>query len=58
MNHQDSVAFWSFPLGTWFGVQVRVSWFFPVLIAYFLIRYPPALGVGDFRHSHRQRVAP
>lgn len=48
MNHQDSVAFWSFPLGNWFGVQVRISWFFPVLIAYFLIRpdYTLALGVA------------
>lgn len=48
MNHQDSVAFWSFPVGTWFGVQVRVSWFFPVLIAYFLIRpdFTLALGVA------------
>ena len=46
MNHQDSVAFWSFPLGTWFGVQVRVSWFFPVLIAYFLIRPDYTLALG------------
>lgn len=48
MNHQDSVAFWSFPVGTWFGIQVRVSWFFPVLIAYFMIRpdFSPRLGIA------------
>ncbi len=59
MNHQDSVAFWSFPLGTWFGVQVRVSWFFPVLIAYFLIRpdYTPALGAAVSGVCGSQRAA-
>ena len=48
MNHQDSFAFWSFPLGNWFGVQVRISWFFPLLIAYFLIKpdYTVAMGVA------------
>ena len=46
MNHQDNWAYWSFPLGTWFGVQVRVSWFFPVLIAYFLIRPDFTLELG------------
>ena len=50
MNHHDSVAFWSFPLGTWFGVQVRVSWFLPILIALFFVKYSPeyrfAVGVS------------
>jgi Zn-dependent protease len=46
MNHQDSVAFWSFPLGNWFGITVRISWFFPVLIAYFLIRPDYSLRFG------------
>ncbi len=46
MNHQDSIAFWSFPLGNWFGVQVRISWFFPILIAYFLIKPGFSLEMG------------
>jgi Zn-dependent protease len=46
MNHQDSIFFWSFPLGNWFGVQVRVSWFFPVVIAYFLISPDYTLELG------------
>lgn len=46
MNHHDSVAFWSFPVGNWFGVHVRVSWFFPVVIAYFLIRPDYTLALG------------
>ncbi len=48
MNHQDSFAFWSFPLGNWFGVHVRISWFFPLLIAYFLIKpdFTVAMGVA------------
>ena len=45
MNH-DSIATWSFPLGTWFGVQVRVHWFFPVLIAYFILRPGFSLELG------------
>lgn len=46
MNHQDSVAFWSFPLGNWFGVQVRISWFFPVLLAFFFLKFSPAMGAA------------
>lgn len=46
MNHQDSVAFWSFPLGNWFGIQVRVSWFFPVLLAFFFLKFTPAMAAA------------
>ena len=31
MNSDRSVAFWSLPLGSWFGVRVRMSVFFPLL---------------------------
>lgn len=38
MNHQHGPLFWSFSLGEWFATRVRVSYFFPVLIVFFLLR--------------------
>lgn len=32
MHHRESFLHWSFPLGTWFETQVRISIFFPVLL--------------------------
>ncbi len=31
MNNRNSPLFWSFPFGTWFATQVRVSLFFPLV---------------------------
>jgi stage IV sporulation protein FB len=38
MNHRDSPLYWSFPLGTWFATQVRVSVFFPLIIIVLCLR--------------------
>ncbi len=44
MNQPESMALWSFPLGTWFGVQIRISWFFPFLLLIFFWKFGMALG--------------
>lgn len=46
MNSHQSSHLWSFPLGTWFSTQVRVSFFFPLLILAFCLRYGLELGAA------------
>ncbi|MEX0726107.1 MAG: hypothetical protein WD065_07545 [Planctomycetaceae bacterium] len=38
MNHQHGPLFWSFSLGEWFATRIRVSYFFPILIAFLLLK--------------------
>ncbi|QDU09141.1 M50 family metallopeptidase [Gimesia aquarii] len=39
---------WSFPIGTWFLTQVRVSIFLPVLLLVFWVHYSLGLGIALF----------
>ncbi|HUG93267.1 MAG TPA: site-2 protease family protein [Planctomycetaceae bacterium] len=38
MSHRDSPLYWSIPFGTWFGTQVRVSIFFPLIVLVLCLR--------------------
>lgn len=44
MHPRSNPLFWSFSLGTWFQTRVRVSWFLPIAIAWFLFKFGWALG--------------
>ncbi len=48
MDSRTTPFFLSFPLGTWFQTQVRVSLFFLIVLIYLLLEYPPAVGVTIF----------
>lgn len=39
MANRQNPLFWSFPLGTWFGVRVRVSWFVPLVALWLAVDF-------------------
>lgn len=41
---QRNPLFWAFNIGTWFGVRIRVSIFFPLAMCWFLYRFGVSLG--------------
>lgn len=45
MNSRQNPLFWSFKVGHWFGVQIRVSWLFPLLLAWLLYKLGLQLGM-------------
>lgn len=45
MNHRDSPLYWSFPVGTWFATDVRISVFFPLLLLLFCFQLGLLLGL-------------
>lgn len=46
MGNRENPLYWSVPLGVWFGTQVRVSVFFPLIVLVLCFRlYDPELGV-------------
>lgn len=70
MNYRESPLYWSFPTGSWFRTQVRISAFFPVLALILCIRVDDLkLGlifsvillastlVHEFAHVHIARMA-
>ena len=38
MNNRDGFLHWSFPTGTWFGTQVRISFLFPLAVLAICLR--------------------
>lgn len=44
MNQRDNPLFWSFSLGNWLSTNVRVSWYFPLLWVFFLLRFGATYG--------------
>ncbi|QDT56334.1 Peptidase family M50 [Caulifigura coniformis] len=48
MDSRSTPFFLSFPLGTWFQTQVRVSLFFFLVLIYCLLEHPPAVGATIF----------
>ena len=46
MGNRENPLYWSVPLGAWFGTNVRVSVFFPLIVLVLCFRlYDPDLGV-------------
>jgi Zn-dependent protease len=44
MNNRQNPLYWSFGAGTWSGVQLRISWLMPLLLAWFLYEFHLPLG--------------
>lgn len=44
MNNSTNPISWKFPLGTWFGVRVEVSLFFPLAVLYLCGKFGLAMG--------------
>jgi Zn-dependent protease len=44
MNHRQNPLFWSFGVGTWLGVRLRISWLMPLVLFWFLYEFGPSLG--------------
>jgi len=48
MDSRSTPFYLSFPVGTWFQTQVRVSLFFLFIAIYCLLEHPPAVGLTIF----------
>ncbi|MGQ0637063.1 MAG: site-2 protease family protein [Planctomycetaceae bacterium] len=48
VSRRETPLFWSFSAGSWFGVRVRVSWWMPLVAAWFLFEFGPRLGGALF----------
>lgn len=48
MNHRQNPLFWSFGAGTWAGVNLRISWFMPLLLGGLLFQFGMKLGGSLF----------
>jgi Zn-dependent protease len=48
MNHRQNPLFWSFGAGTWAGVNLRISWFMPLLLGGLLFQFGAKLGGSLF----------
>jgi stage IV sporulation protein FB len=48
MDSRPTPYYLSFPVGTWFQTQVRVSLFFVLVLIYCLYEHPPAVGLAIF----------
>jgi len=48
MNNRHNPFFWSFGAGSFAGVHLRISWFMPLLAAWFLYRFGMRLGGALF----------
>ena len=48
MNNRHNPLFWSFGAGTWSGVNLRISWLMPLLLAGFLYQYGLPMGGAFF----------
>lgn len=45
MSHRESPLYWSFPLGTWFFTEVRISIFFPLIVLVLCLNFGLQLGL-------------
>ena len=48
MNQRSNPLFWSFGVGNWYGVNLRISWLMPVMLFWFLWEFHPKLGGALF----------
>jgi len=48
MNQRQNPLFWSFGVGTWAGVNLRISWFMPLLLGGLLFQFGLKLGGSLF----------
>ncbi|HTI49527.1 MAG TPA: site-2 protease family protein [Planctomycetaceae bacterium] len=48
MTNLHNPLFWSFGLGSWFGVRVRVSWLMPLVLAWLLFEFKLQFGGAIF----------
>jgi Zn-dependent protease len=48
MSSRRNPLLWAFPVGTWFGVRLRISWFFPVALVWFVVRAGAPMGLVLF----------
>jgi Zn-dependent protease len=48
MNQRSNPLFWSFGVGTWYGVNLRISWLMPVMLFWFLYEFHLKLGSALF----------
>lgn len=48
MNNRHNPLFWSFGVGTWAGVHLRISWLMPLVLAGFLYEYGLQMGGAFF----------
>lgn len=46
MSSRQNPLFWSFGLGTWFGITVRMSWLMPLMVGWFLFEFKPQMGAA------------
>ncbi|MSR60125.1 MAG: hypothetical protein EXS05_21205 [Planctomycetaceae bacterium] len=46
MSNRANPLFWSFSLGAWFGVRVRMSWLMPLVLIWFLYEFKLQLGAA------------
>jgi Zn-dependent protease len=48
MNNRQNPLFWSFGVGTWGGVHLRISWLMPVVLAWLLYKFNLRMGGAFF----------
>lgn len=48
MNQRNNPLFWSFGVGTWYGVNLRISWLMPLMLFWFLYEFHLKLGSALF----------
>jgi len=48
MNNRQNPLFWSFGVGTWSGVHLRISWLMPVVLSWGLFEFGWKLGTALF----------
>jgi Zn-dependent protease len=48
MANLQNPLFWSFGLGSWFGVRIRVSWLMPLVLAWLLFEFKLRFGSAIF----------
>ncbi|MBI3864775.1 MAG: hypothetical protein HY290_23100 [Planctomycetia bacterium] len=48
MNQRNNPLFWSFGVGTWYGVNLRISWLMPAVLLWMLFEFQWKLGSALF----------
>lgn len=48
MANRNNPLYWSFGLGSWFGIRIRVSWLMPLLLVWLLLEFKLRMGGAIF----------
>ena len=48
MNQRGNPLFWSFSVGNWYGVNLRISWLMPFMLIWFLFEFQLQMGCALF----------